>query len=362
MPSARNTAKKSSGKSNGKAVRKKTSLIKVLAFLVFASLAAVVGLYFWNWYSDNKRPNFIREAVIFVRPESTEDEVYAQLINKAGVRRTYSLDHAFKDKQVAQYMQPGRYEIKPEYTSVYVARMLNNCWQTPAKLVLSGTMRQNSQIASKISSQLMIDSLDVINALSDKELLKKYGYTPQNVFSLFIPDTYEMWWTATMEDVFAKQKQANEAFWTDERKAKAKAQGLSPEQVSILASIVSGETNYEPEMPKIAGVYLNRLHKGMKLQADPTVAYCLNYEVNRILNKHLLIDSRYNTYRYPGLPPGPIAVPSKACLEAVLNPEGNYLFFCANSTFDGTHLFAVSYNDHLRNARAFQAALNARGK
>ena len=259
-------------------------------------------------------------------------------------------------------MQPGRYEIKPEYTSVYVARMLNNCWQTPAKLVLSGTMRQNSQLASKISSQLMIDSLDVINALSDKDLLKKYGYTPQNVFSLFIPDTYEMWWTATMEDVLAKQKQANDSFWTDERKAKARAQGLSPQEVSVLASIVSGETNYEPEMPKIAGVYLNRLHRGMKLQADPTVAYCLNYEVNRILNKHLLIDSKYNTYRYPGLPPGPIAVPSKACLEAVLNPEGNYLFFCANSTFDGTHLFAVSYNDHLRNARAFQAALNARGR
>ena len=337
---------------------------KIPAFLVLAALvfAGFVGVYFWNWYSDNKRPNFIREAVIFVRPESTVDEVYAQLINKAGVRRPYSLDHAFKDKQVEQYMQPGRYEIKPEYTSVYVARMLNNCWQTPARLTLSGTMRQNSQLAAKISSQLMIDSLDVIKALSDKELLKKYGYTPQNVFSLFIPDTYEMWWTSTMEDVLAKQKQANDSFWTDERKAKAKAQGLSPAEVSILASIVSGETNYEPEMPKIAGVYLNRLHKGMKLQADPTVAYCLNYEVNRILNKHLLIDSKYNTYRYPGLPPGPIAVPSKACLDAVLNPEGNYLFFCANSTFDGTHLFAVSYNDHLRNARAFQAALNARGR
>ncbi|MBR5431679.1 MAG: endolytic transglycosylase MltG [Bacteroidales bacterium] len=349
-------------KKKSKQKQKQKKGIPFLLLLPVLVFAGFVGVWFWNWYSDNKRPNFIREAVIFVRPDSSVDEVYAQLINKAGVRRPYSLDHAFKDKQVEQYMQPGRYEIKPEYTSVYVARMLNNCWQTPAKLVLSGTMRQNSQLASKISSQLMIDSLDVINALSDKDLLKKYGYTPQNVFSLFIPDTYEMWWTATMEDVLAKQKQANDSFWTDERKAKARAQGLSTQEVSVLASIVSGETNYEPEMPKIAGVYLNRLHRGMKLQADPTVAYCLNYEVNRILNKHLLIDSKYNTYRYPGLPPGPIAVPSKACLEAVLNPEGNYLFFCANSTFDGTHLFAVSYNDHLRNARAFQAALNARGR
>ena len=344
------------------AKKKKKKKFPVAAVLLLLALAAVGGYYAFSYISDNKWPNFKNEVVIFVRPETTADEVYAELIREAGVKRPYSLSHAFQQKQVSEYMKPGRYEIKPEYTSVYVARMLNNCWQSPAKLVLSGTMRKNEQLASKISNQLMIDSLDVLKALNDKDLLSKYGFTPRNVFSLFIPDTYEMFWTATMEDVLSKQKQAYDAFWTQERLAKAKAQGLTQAQVSILASIVKGETNYEPEMPKIAGVYLNRLHIGMKLQADPTIAYCLNYEVNRILRKHLTINSPYNTYLYAGLPPGPIAVPTKACLDAVLNPEGDYLYFCANSSFDGSHLFAKSYSDHLKNARAFQSALNQRNR
>lgn len=327
-----------------------------------AVLAGVIllagGFVCWRYLSDNKLPNFRKEAVIYVYPDTTPDDVYSTLIREAGVRRPYSLDRMFKDKQVAQYMKPGRYEVKPSCTSVYVARMLNNGWQTPGKLVLSGTMRLKEQLASKISSQLLLDSLEVIRALEDRALLGRFGFTPSDVFSLFIPDTYEMYWTATMEDVLARQKEAYDAFWTGERRAKAKARGLSVKEVSILASIVKGETNYEPEMPKIAGVYLNRLDKGMKLQADPTVAYCLGYKTNRIYRRDLKIDSPYNTYLHEGLPPGPIAVPTRACLDAVLNPEGSYMYFCANSTFDGTHLFAVSYSDHLKNARAFQKALD----
>lgn len=333
-----------------------------LFMLLFVAVCLVVAYCAFIYASDNYIPNFRNEAVVYVRPETTVEDVYVALIQEAGVKRPYSLNHAFKLKKVSENLKPGRYEIKPDYTSVYVARMLNNCWQSPAKLVLSGTMRKNEQLASKISNQLMIDSLAVIDALNDGELLSKYGVTPRNVFSLFIPDTYEMYWTATMEDVLAKQKQAYDNFWNEERLSKARAQGLTKEQVSVLASIVNGETNYAPEMPKIAGVYLNRLHKGMKLQADPTIAYCLNYDVNRILNRHLKIDSPYNTYLYTGLPPGPIAVPTKDCLEAVLNPEGDYLFFCASSSFDGSHLFAKSYGDHLKNARAFQRALNGRAK
>ncbi|MCR5571088.1 MAG: endolytic transglycosylase MltG [Bacteroidales bacterium] len=344
-------AKKKGGKKRG---------FGTVAGLLAAAVLAVIGWYAWNWASDNRMANFRREAVIYVHPETGVDEVYAALINEAGVKRPYSLDRAFRDKQVATYLQPGRYEIKPEYTSVYVARMLNNGWQSPAKLTLSGTLRKKEQLASRISNQLMIDSLDVIKALENSDLLSNYGFTPRDVFSLFIPDTYEMYWTATMKDVLDKQKEAYDAFWTPERLAKAKKLGLTQKQVSIIASIVKGETNYEPEMPKIAGVYLNRLRKGMRLQADPTIAYMLDYEVNRILNRHLSLESPYNTYLHGGLPPGPICVPTRACLDAVLNPEGNFLYFCANANFDGTHRFAVNYTEHLRNAREFQRALNAR--
>jgi len=345
-------------KGQKKKVGKKISLLVVLANVL---LALAFG-YTWRWLSDNKIPNFRKDTVIFVRPETTADDVYAILIREAGVRRPYSLDRVFRDKKVAEYITPGRYEVKSSYTGVYVARMLNNGWQTPCKLVLSGSLRKKEQLAAKISSQLMMDSISVINALSDKALLARFGFTPSSVFSLFIPDTYEMYWTSTVEDLLARQKEAYDDFWNDDRRAKAKAQGLTPAQVSVLASIVAGETNHQPEMSKIAGVYLNRLHKGMKLQADPTVAYCLGYNTKRILKKDLMIDSPYNTYKHPGLPPGPICVPSKPCLEAVLAPEGDYLFFCANSNFDGTHLFAKSYLDHCRNARAFQKSLNNQKK
>ncbi len=340
--------------------KKKTSKSLVILGTAAALLLAAAAVFTLRWLSDNKLPNFRRPAVVLVYPNTTADEVYAMLINEAGVKRPYSLKRAFRAKQVKTYMQPGRYEIRPSYTSVYVARMLNNCWQSPARLVLNGNIRRNSQIAQKVSSQLMIDSVSVIKALESAPYLAQFGVTPQTVFSIIMPDTYEMFWTAGMDEVLKSQKAATDAFWTAERRAKAKAQGLTPLEVSILASIVREETNYEPEMPKIAGVYLNRLHSGMKLQADPTVAFCYDYSLGRILRRHLQVDSPYNTYKYAGLPPGPISVPTRASLEAVLAPEGEYLYFCASSAFDGTHLFARTYAEHLRNARAFQKALTRR--
>jgi UPF0755 protein len=172
-----------------------------------------------------------------------------------------------------------------------------------------------------------------------------------------------MYWTASVKDIFDRFKKEYDAFWTSERKAKAAAQGLTPMEVSVMASIVSGETLKSFEYPIIAGVYLNRYKKGMKLQADPTIAFCFDYTLDRILKKHLTVDSPYNTYKHVGLPPAPINVPPKACLEAVLNPETHkYIYFCASEEFDGTHRFAVTYSEHLKNARKFQRALTARNR
>lgn len=342
-------------------MKKKSVILSILAavLVVGAIGAAVLG----RWFVDNKQPNFKREAVIYVYPEMDAQQVLQYIADSAGVQRLKSLKRAFEDKQVGTYIQPGRYVVKPSSTSVYVARMLNNQWQTPTSLVLSGTMRDKGAIARKIANQMMVDSASVYAALNDDALLSKYGFNSTNVFSLIIPDTYEMYWTASIEDILQKQKDAWDAFWTEDNLRKAKALGLTKEEVSIVASIVKGETNYEPEMPSVAGVYLNRLRIGMRLQADPTVAYCFGYKLNRILLKHLEVDSPYNTYMYAGLPPGPIAVPTKACLEAVLNPDRHgYLYFCANSDFSGTHKFAVTYSEHLRNAREFQTALNNRGR
>lgn len=332
---------------------------------VFAALASLCllccAVYAYGWYMDNRCPNFEEEAGIFVYPDTGVDEVFDMIVDEAKVKSARSLSRVFSQKQVACYMKPGHYVIKPSYSSVYVARMLNNGWQSPTKLVLSGTLRTKSALAKRISSQMMVDSTSVANALDDEVLLSGYGFTPQNVFSMFIPDTYEMYWTASVEEILSRQKEMYDQFWTEENLSKAEALGLTQEQVSVVASIVNGETNFEPEMPSVAGVYLNRYRTGMKLQADPTIAYILDYKVNRILNKYLDIDSPYNTYKYAGLPPGPICVPTRSSLEAVLNPDRHaYLYFCANSNFDGTHKFASSYPEHLRNARAFQSALNKR--
>lgn len=333
--------------------------------LIVAAVLAVAGavccFVAGRYYVDNKKSNFTEDYVLYVYGNTTDVQVMDSLKANAGVVRPGSLKRCFDKMNVAGNIKPGRYVISTESPSIYVARMLVFGWQTPQKLTLSGTMRSKGSIAKKISSQMMVDSVSVATALNDPVFLAGYGFTPENVFALFLPDTYEMFWTASVTEIFSRMKKEYDAFWNSDRLAKARAQRLTPMQVSVLASIVSGETLKSFEYPVIAGVYLNRYRKGMKLQADPTVAFCYDYKLDRILKKHLTVDSPYNTYKYAGLPPAPINVPPKACLDAVLEPQQhNYIYFCASPAFDGTHRFAVSYSDHLKNARAFQRELTAR--
>ena len=337
---------------------------KNLVLMVAAVLAvagAVCCFVAGRYYVDNKKSNFTEDYVLYVYGNTTDVQVMDSLKANAGVVRPGSLKRCFDKMDVAGNIKPGRYVISTESPSIYVARMLVFGWQTPQKLTLSGTMRSKGSIAKKISSQMMVDSVSVATALNDPVFLAGYGFTPENVFALFLPDTYEMFWTASVTEIFSRMKKEYDAFWNSDRLAKARAQRLTPMQVSVLASIVSGETLKSFEYPVIAGVYLNRYRKGMKLQADPTVAFCYDYKLDRILKKHLTVDSPYNTYKHVGLPPAPINVPPKACLDAVLEPQNhNYIYFCASPAFDGTHRFAVSYSDHLKNARAFQRELTAR--
>ena len=333
--------------------------------LIVAAVLAVAGavccFVAGRYYVDNKKSNFTEDYVLYVYGNTTDVQVMDSLKANAGVVRPGSLKRCFDKMDVAGNIKPGRYVISTESPSIYVARMLVFGWQTPQKLTLSGTMRSKGSIAKKISSQMMVDSVSVATALNDPVFLAGYGFTPENVFALFLPDTYEMFWTASVTEIFSRMKKEYDAFWNSDRLAKARAQRLTPMQVSVLASIVSGETLKQFEYPVIAGVYLNRYRRGMKLQADPTVAFCYDYKLDRILKKHLTVDSPYNTYKYAGLPPAPINVPPKACLDAVLEPQNhNYIYFCASPAFDGTHRFAVSYADHLKNARAFQRELTAR--
>ncbi len=337
----------------------------VLSVLCGAFVVLLAGVWFvGRKVYDRKASNIGKTAELFVRPDATWDSVTNYIIDSCDVRWNASLRRCIAEESAKSTLKPGHYIVEAGQTSTAVARMLSHGWQTPVKLVLSGAMRSQETIARKISSQMMVDSVDVITALRDSALLAGLGFTRENVFSLIMPDTYEVLWTDDMTEILGRQKKAYDAFWSDANKEKARIQGLTQDEVAILASIVKGETNYEPEMPKIAGVYLNRLRIGMKLQADPTIAYCYDYQLNRIFKKHLLVDSPFNTYMHSGLPPAPICVPTKACLEAVLNPDTSqgYLYFCANSNFNGSHNFASTYTEHLKNAREFQRALTIRQK
>ena len=348
-----------------KVTKKTTGKKKALSMLGFLLIAGIVVLGYVgiSYYNVHKKANFEKDYVLYVYPDMTQDEILDSLAAGARMMDRKSMERAFKVEETYGPVLPGKYKVSVSDPSIYVARMLTRGWQTPQMLTLSGTMRNKGVIAKKISNQMMVDSAAVANALSDKDFLAGYGFTPEDVFGMILPDTYEMYWTASVAEIFDRLKKEYDAFWTPERLEKAKAQKLTRKQVSVVASIVSGETLKDFEYPKIAGVYLNRYKKGMKLQADPTVCFCYDYKLDRVLKKHLTIDSPYNTYKYVGLPPAPINVPPKACLDAVLNPDTHgYIYFCASSAFDGTHKFAVGYTEHMKNVREFQRALTKRNK
>ena len=329
----------------------------LLAGLALVVLILAGGALYQAWY-DRKASNFKGNLELYVYPWMDAEQVQDSILASGIVRKPASLKRAMKDVNA---IETGHYRIDATCSSMYVARMLHKGWQSPVNLTLSGTIKTPGVLARKIGAQMLADSAEVARFLVSRDSLASYGTTPKQLFTLIIPDTYQMQWTASVREIMDRLVKESEAWWTQERKDAARAQGLTPQEVSVLASIVDGETQYVPEQPKIAGVYLNRLRIGMPLQADPTIAYCFDYKLKRILHSHLTVESPYNTYKYVGLPPGPISCPPKSCLEAVLHPDShNYLYFCADPSFNGSHRFAASYTEHLANARAYQRALNER--
>ncbi len=337
-------------------------LKKYLAAAV-AVAAALILFYGGRYLTDNRAANFTKTCTVYVSPGMTVRETLDSLFDAGDLRRRGSLIRCARKENLENRLTPGKYRFEKGCTSIYAVRALCNGWQTPHNLTISGTIRTLGRLAGTIGRQMMADSLEVDSLLRDTAFLSTLGFTPESIFGLFLPDTYQMWWTTPAEDILARFKREYDIFWTQKRMDRAAALGLSREQVITLASIVSGETLKTSEYPVIARVYLNRLRAGMPLQADPTVAFCFDYEITRILKAHTQIDSPYNTYRYRGLPPGPINVPPKDCIDAVLNPDDNsYIYFCASPDFDGGHRFATSYSEHLQNARAFHKALTERQK
>lgn len=225
-----------------------------------------------------------------------------------------------------------------------------------------GSVRTLDKLARNVGRQLMIDSAEIAKVMNDSVYQKQLGYNKETMACLFIPETYQVYWDMSVEDFFNRMQKEHRKFWNQERLQKATTIGMTPAEVCTLASIVEEETNNNQEKPMVAGLYINRLHADMPLQADPTIKFALqDFGLRRITNAQLTIDSPYNTYQNTGLPPGPIRIPSPIGLDAVLNyTKHNYIYMCAKEDFSGTHNFASNYTDHMKNARKYWNALNER--
>ena len=337
--------------------KKKKILLASLAASLLLGIAGAAHIYYYFF----AKPFQITEtAYIYIDRDDDIDSVYHKIIETGQPKQMHGFESLVRYKGYTP--KTGRYAIKPTDNMRYLHNRLSMGYQTPVRLTI-GSVRTLDRIARNASRQLMIDSVEIATLLNDTTFIRKMGYSTETLPALFIPNTYEVYWDMSAEDFMKRMQKEHKAYWNAERMKKAEAIGLTPIEVATLASIVEEETAVNAEKPMVAGLYINRLKRGMLLQADPTVKFSLQeFGLKRILYKHLEVDSPYNTYKYAGLPPGPIRVPSYQGLESVLNyTKHNYLYMCAKEDFSGTHNFATNSAQHAANARRYQQALNKRG-
>ncbi len=335
---------------------KKIALIAVI-------LIVIVGGYFaLNLYRDYFAGNVSgNEKYLYIKTGSNYSSFIDDLKKKDALNSVASFEKAAAKMNLSASLKPGRYRLVKGMNNRTLINLIKAGNQDPVKLKFQN-IRKKENFAAYLANNLEADSLSFINVLDSATLIGKYGFNQDNVYTMFIPNTYEMYWNVSPVDFFEKMHGEYEKFWTAERKQKAASLNLTPTQVYILASIVDAEALFDKEMPTIAGLYLNRLNKGILLQADPTVIYANNdFTVKRVTGKLLQVQSPYNTYKYAGLPPGPIMMPSINAIDAVLNREqNNYIYMCAKEDFSGYHNFAATKEEHQINARKYREALDKR--
>ncbi len=331
-------------------------LVGATLLIVFATILRV--------YYDTTRPMITLEGrqkcYFYVRTGAGFTEVRDSLVKKGYLASPKVFEWLARKRHYPEKVRPGRYLLENGMRNNVVVNLLRSGRQEPLRIAIQN-LRNAGELAGLLGRKLEVDSAHLMRMFNDRSLLEKFGATPATVLTLFIPNTYEFFWNTSGDQVFKKMDQASRRFWTPVRRHQADSLGMNIAEVVTMASIVEKESNDNHEKPVIAGVYLNRLRRGMPLQADPTVIYAWNdYSIRRVLKVHTLIKSPYNTYEHTGLPPSPICLPSIASVDAVLNAENHsYLYFCAKEDFSGSHNFATTLDEHSRNARKYQKALDA---
>ncbi|MGV3508164.1 MAG: endolytic transglycosylase MltG [Sphingobacteriaceae bacterium] len=336
----------------------KAKVVIALVIIIVIALGITAFKYYLKYFGPNVSNN---EKYLYIRTGSDFEDVYKTIREKEMVNDSVSFHQIAVAMDYPPIVKPGKYRLNGGMSNRTLINMLKAGNQEPVQVKFKNhRLKQN--MAAYIATQLETDSASIMSLLDSTEFISKYGFNKDNVYSLFIPNSYEFYWNTSAEKFFRRMYDEYQKFWTAERKAKADKIGLSQTEVSALAAIVDAEALYDNEMPTIAGLYMNRYKQGIKLQADPTVIFAnQDFTIRRVLNRHLVKDSPYNTYVYKGLPPGPIMMPSINALDAVLNyKKHNYIFMCAKEDFSGYHNFAVTQAEHQANARRFQQALNKR--
>lgn len=340
--------------------RKNIILLSVIA-VIFLAIGGFLAKQYYHYSVSNFVSHDGEAHSYHVYPDMTSDSLMSEMLGD------YDMTSDLAWCLHCQYLKyeqpkPGYYRFAAEIGNREMIRRLQLGEETPIRLSFTQSVRTPAQLAGLMGKKLLLDSAEVIQRLTDKEYMAHFGLSPETATCLFIPNTYEVYWTMTADQLFARMYKEYQRFWNEDRQAKAKKLGLSPVEVATLASIVASETNKKDEYPIIASLYLNRLRKGIALQACPTVIYAVgDFSLRRVLKRHLHIDSPYNTYTHQGLPPGPIRLVRPDVIDAVLNaPKTDYLYMCANPDFSGTHVFSSSYAKHSTVARQYQHELNKR--
>jgi UPF0755 protein len=331
-----------------------------IAILLFSLVSAMFSYYVWQVF---KTPNFNVEAnkpfELFIPQKASYESVLDTLKKHDIVRDQLSFRFLAKVLKYPDKVRPGRYIIHSEMGNWELLRKLRNGRQDAYKVVINN-FRLKEDIASRIAHQTAYDSAAIYAVLDSSKLMQQWGFDSETSPAIFVPNTYEVNWTTTFPEFLEKMNKSYLKFWTSKRKEEAKKLGLTPVQVSILASIVYGESKNSKEQARVAGVYWNRLQANMPLQADPTVVFAWkDFTIKRVTSKYTALNSPYNTYKNTGLPPGPISIVSGDVIDRVLNLEHHdYLYFCAKADFSENHAFAVTYEEHMQNAADYQKALD----
>ena len=346
--------------------KKKSALRKfVITFFILTVLGGAgmaYELYLRVYQPNIVLPENVEEKYIYI-PTGADFHQVIQILSESGLLiNANSFEWLAATKKYTTNIKPGRYRINRNLNNNELINLLRSAKQTPIQVTFNN-LRNKEQFAGKIADQIEADSVDLLAFITDTSFLNSNGFTAENVICLFVPNTYEFYWNTSSEQFVERMKKEYEAFWNVDRKTKAKKIKLTPFQIVSLASIVEKEQNIKKdERPEIAGLYLNRIKKKMKLESDPTLIFALgDFTIKRVLNKDKKVDSPYNTYIQKGLPPGPICIPSINAVDAVLNAsEHEYIFMCAKEDFSGYHNFAKTYVKHRINARKYHKAMNKR--